>query len=222
MLALAALPGALGFDVPVTPGADEARRWAAEELAKAVYQNAKPGLAEQFIAWVKKALAGFLDGMGSLNANAGLLVVIGILLVAVIAAVAVVRPRLNRKRARDAAVFAGPSVLTAGQHRSLARAAAAAGDLDTAVSEQFRALVRAGEERDVVSPAPGRTAAEVAAELQRAFPAHGQALLRAADIFNAVRYGHAKASQSLLAELVATDRAISAAKPVYADELVAP
>ncbi|PYI69273.1 DUF4129 domain-containing protein [Arthrobacter livingstonensis] len=210
-------PPFLPFDVPVTPGADEARRWAAEELAKKVYQDAKPGLGAQILTWLKDALSDFLNGLGSLGGGTGLLVAVGVVVLAIIAAVIVIRPRLNRRQAQNPAVFDGPATLSAGQHRDLARSAVERGDLATAVAEQFRAVVRAGEERGATSPSPGRTAAEVAGELLRAFPAHGPALLRAAELFNAVRYGHADPERAMFEELVATDNAVSAARPVYAD-----
>ncbi len=207
---------ALALDVPVTPAADEARRWAAEELAKKAYQDAKPGLGEQILAWLQGALSDFLDGLGSLGGNTGLLVALGVVVLAIAASVIVVRPRLNRRRTQQSVVFSGPAILSAVQHRDRARSAVERGDLAAAVTEAFRAIVRAGEERGATSPSPGRTAAEVAGELRQAFPAHGQALLRAAELFNAVRYGHAVPDRAMYQELVATDSAVAAAKPAHA------
>ncbi|MGA7206977.1 MAG: DUF4129 domain-containing protein [Specibacter sp.] len=212
---------ALTFDVPVTPGADEARRWAAEELAKKAYKDAKPGLAGQIVAWLKEAFNEFLNKLGALNGNVGLLVAMGVVVVVAIACVLIIRPRLNRRKSRQAAIFDGPVLLTAAGHRTLARSAVERGDLATAVSEQFRAMVRAAEERAVITPTPGRTAAEVAADLGRAFPLQEKALARATEIFNSVRYGHADPTLALYEELLATDNALAAAKPVYDDGLVA-
>lgn len=216
----AAVP-ALTIDVPVTPGADEARRWAAEELAKKAYQDAKPGLAEQLVDWLKQAFNEFLNNLGAMNGNVGLLVAVGVVVVAIIACVLILRPRLNRRNTRQAAIFDGPVQLTAAEHRTLARSAVERGELATAVTEQFRAMVRAAEERAVSAPAPGRTAAEVAQDMGRAFPAHAQALARAAEIFNSVRYGHTDPTVAMYEELLATETAVAAAKPVYADGLVA-
>jgi len=211
-----------GSDVPVTPGADEARRWAAEELAKKAYQDAKPGLAQTVLDWLGQALKELVGGMGSLPGSTGILVVVGLLLLAIVAAVVVIRPRLNRRKAKDSFVFDGATLQTAAEHRALARSAAGRGDLATAVSEQFRAMVRAAEERGISAPAPGRTAAEVAADLRLAFPAHGHELVRAAEIFNSVRYGDAEPTVSHFQELVATDTALAAARPVHAMDPVAP
>jgi hypothetical protein len=214
-------PFAAVVDVPVTPGADEARRWAQEELVKKVYQDAKPGLAQTILGWLKQALGDFLNGMGSVHGDAALLLLVGLALVVAIAAVVIVRPRLNRRRRAARDIFEGAAALTAAQHRELAASAAERGDFGTAVSEQFRAIVRAAEERDVCAPSPGRTAAEVAADLERAFPAHGPALSRAAGTFNEVRYGHAEPLDSMYQELVAVDRGLAASAPVYTDGLVA-
>ncbi|NVM97511.1 DUF4129 domain-containing protein [Arthrobacter sp. SDTb3-6] len=212
------LAGAAQFDVPVVPGAGEARRWAAEELAKKVYQDARPGLGAQILAWLRKAFADFLQGMGSLGGNTGMLVALGVVVLAIVAAAIVVRPRLNRRAAGKMAVFDGTAALSSGQHRSLARSAVERGDLATAVSEQFRAMVRSGEERDATSAGPGRTAAEIAGGLGQAFPAHGTALRHAAELFNAVRYGHAVPDRGMYDELVATDLAVSSARPVHAGD----
>ncbi|WP_449373522.1 DUF4129 domain-containing protein [Arthrobacter psychrolactophilus] len=218
---LTSLPGWLPGDVPLVPDADEARRWAQEELAHKVYQDAKPGLAEQIAALVRSAIDEFLNNVGSPSGNFALAIAIGALLLAIVAIVFIIRPRLNRTVAATKDVFAGEPLLSAEQHRALARAAAASQDFHTAISEQFRAMVRAAEERDVSLPALGRTALEIAVELQRAFPAQGHSLLNSAEIFNAVRYGHLTASAAMYEELVLTDRAVATSKPLYADDSAA-
>ncbi len=68
--------------------------------------------------------------------------------------------------------------------------------------------------------APGRTAVEVAAELALAFPANVSALRRAADLFNAVRYGNVPPTQDMYEELVATCQTLAATKPVYSQDLM--
>lgn len=205
------------FDVPVTPGADEARRWAAEELAKQVYQDAKPGLAKQIMDLLVRAFKELMGRMGSADGNLGLMIVLGVVVVAVVAIIFIIRPRLNRRKAADKAVFAADATLSAEQHRKLARAAAQAGDLHTAVNEQFRALARAGEERDVTARTPGRTAVEISTELSVAFPALAAEIHHAAELFNAVRYGKVPPVAAMYEELTATDAAMARATPVYAE-----
>lgn len=46
-----ALPALLGADAPVTPDADQARRWIVEELADPVYHH-RPSLLERLIEWL--------------------------------------------------------------------------------------------------------------------------------------------------------------------------
>ncbi len=203
-------------DVPVVPGSDEARRWAQEELSKKVYQDAKPGWTDELFAMLKKAFMELLGKMGMADANVGLAVVVALVLIAVVVIVLVVRPRLNRKKAALAPVFDDTTVLSASHHRELARAAAASGDYGTAVNEQFRAMVRAAEERDVSAPALGLTATEIVGVLDRAFPSHRAALDRSAELFNAVRYGRVPPAASMYQELLAADSSLAATTPVYA------
>lgn len=221
MFATALVPFLNFFDVPVTPGADEARRWAAEELAKQSYQDAKPGWLRQILDLLGRALQELLNNVGTAKGNIGLSVVIGLVVVAVLAIIFIVRPRLNRKKAMDKAVFDADMTLSADQHRKLAKTAAHAGDLHTAINEQFRALARAGEERDVTARTPGRTAVEIAAELELSFPSLRAEIHRAADLFNAVRYGKVPPTQSMYDELLATDTAVARATPIYADDFTA-
>ncbi|MFQ4147168.1 DUF4129 domain-containing protein [Arthrobacter sp. LAPM80] len=220
-MALLLIHPALGpwapLEVPVVPGADEARQWAMEELAKKTYQDARPGWAEQVAALVKKAFDEFFTNVGTANPRVGLAIAAGVVLLAIAVILLIIRPRLNRQKAATADVFEGQPLHSSEQHRAMARTAARSGDFHTAVSEQFRAIVRAAEERDVSTPAVGRTATEIAVELERAFPTHSRALHDAADLFNAVRYGHVPPTPAMYEELLSTDKAVAATKPVYAD-----
>lgn len=213
------LPAAVPWpaEVPVTPDADEARRWAAEELSKQLYLDAKPGPLQEFLSWLWQEFQDFLNALGSLESNLGLLLVLGIAVVVIIAAVLVIRPRLNRRRAKAAGIFAGAAQTTSDGHRVLAAQAEAAGDLATAIAETFRAMVRSAEERDVLAPAPGRTAVEVTAELAHAFPELETSLHRAAGTFDAIHYGHAQPTPGLYAEFVDLDVALGKSRPRYAD-----
>ncbi len=208
-------------DVPVIPGGDEARRWAQEELSGRIYQDAKPGLAELIWQRVVKFFRDFLDGLSGFNDNLGL-VLLGLLLL-VLAGIAVwlARPRLNRKQVAVAGLFESDVTLTAAEHRRLAAAAAAERDYAGAVTEQFRALVRASEERAVIDPQPGRTADEVTAQLIRAFAAHRDELLTAAARFNGVRYGKAVPAAADYDRLVALDQTLLKQHPRYDDAAAA-
>lgn len=209
-----------GDGVPVVPDADEARRWAQEELARKVYQDAKPGLAERVVAFLRQALDDFLNGLGAADATVGLGIVIGLAVIAILVIIFVVRPQLNRKKSAAAAVFEGAPLLSSEQHSAIAVKAASDGDFGTAVNEQFRALVRSGEERDISVMAPGRTAVEVSQELQLAFPAQLPELRRAAELFNAVRYGHVTPTAAMYQELLATCKKVATARPLYSRDVV--
>ncbi|MEK0157168.1 DUF4129 domain-containing protein [Arthrobacter oryzae] len=212
---------------PVDPDRQEARRWAAEELAKPVYQDAQPDwltdLWRQFSEWLGSL------GSGDPAVDSGVAVpVIGVTVVVLIAvAILVARPRLNARRRRTAVddVDVDPSV-TPAEYRQLAAAAAARADWRAAVVEQFRAIVRSAEDRTVIDPLPGRTADEVAGQLAGAFGSHAAELRRAAVVFDAVRYGSAGASAADHAGMLALDQLLETAKPDFgrpaADRLALP
>lgn len=214
--AAAVLSARLQPEPPVLPDREEARRWAAEELAKAPYRDADP-------SWLDKALAEFgrwlrsLSGDGTAGADGGYAVPLLLIIAAVIIAVAilVVRPRLNARRPAEKDVFDAESALSPEEHRERAAAAAASGDWSAAVVEQFRALVRAAEERSVLDPQPGRTAGEVAGLLGRAFGPYARDLEDAALTFDAVRYGGANAGAEDYDEIVRLDASLAGTTPDY-------
>ncbi|WP_309544321.1 hypothetical protein [Arthrobacter sp. RT-1] len=94
----------MSAEPPVLPDAEEARRWAVEELGKSEYREATP-------SWLQTLWMDFLDWLSSLDGSAqsaGPLPtpVIGIV-VALIIAVAVIlaRPRLNAASRQPKDVF---------------------------------------------------------------------------------------------------------------------
>ena len=179
----------MSAEPPVLPSAEEARRWAAEELAKSEYREAEPG-------WLDSLWRSFLDWLQSLDGPAGADApvpspVIGIVIAVVIAvSVILARPRLNPKARQAKEVFEPDSALTAADYRQRADAEAAAGNWGDAVVDRFRAVVRSAEDRVLLEPQPGRTADEAAFALSRPFPAEAARLDQAARIFDAVRYGN--------------------------------
>ena len=140
-------------EVPLVPGADEARQWAKDELAQQVYQDAKPGFAEQILALLQKVWDELINSVGAVDGTAGLVIAIGVVL--------------------------------------------------------------------LIVPALGRTAVEITADLERAFPAHKLALRHGAELFSAVRYGQVPPTSAMFAELVDTDQAVSATSPQYGDVFAA-
>jgi hypothetical protein len=203
----------MAAEPPVLPGAEEARRWAAEELSQAEYRDAAPGwletLWEDFVEWFSS-----LDG----SAEAGSTVpspVIGIVIALIIAAAVVIaKPRLNPKARRAKEVFEPASVLTATDYRQRAETYAAAGNWGDAVVERFRAMVRSAEDRAILDPQPGRTADEVARDLALPFGGEARRLVRAAATFDAVRYGNTAADAADYQAMAGVDNALEALKPV--------
>jgi hypothetical protein len=202
----------MSAEPPVLPDAEEARRWAVEELGKSEYREATP-------SWLQTLWMDFLDWLSSLDGSAqsaGPLPtpVIGIV-VALIIAVAVIlaRPRLNAASRQPKDVFEADYEVTAADYRRRSEASAAAGNWGDAVVDRFRALVRSAEDRTILDPQPGRTADEVARELSVPFGAEGHRLDHAARTFDAVRYGNMAPGSSDYADMAALDAALEAGKP---------
>lgn len=203
----------MAAEPPVLPGADEARRWAAEELAKPEYREAAP-------SWLDSLWRNFLDWLQSLDGSPGDAApvpspVIALVIAAIIAAAVILaRPRLNARvrQARD--VFERETVLTAADYRNRAETAAAAGRWGDAVVDRFRAVVRSAENRTILDTQPGRTADEAANALSVPFAGEAGRLARAAATFDGIRYGSRAADSADYQDMVALDGALDAAKPV--------
>lgn len=187
----------LSMEPPVTPERDEARRWAIEELGKPQYSDARPGWLDQlwrdFLDWLS-SLEG--DGTGP-GTNFALPGIVAIAVVLIIVAVFVVRPRLNARRAnRTDDIYGADATADADGYRRRASAAANDGDWAAAVVDQFRALVRSAEERDIIDVRAGRTADEASAQLGQVFSTVQPRLGAAALLFDAVRYGEQGATRA--------------------------
>ena len=202
----------MSAEPPVLPDAEEARRWAAEELAKPEYRQAAPGWLESF--W--EGILEWLRSLDASSADAGPLPssLIGIAIAVVIAAgVMLARPRLNAKVRQARKVFGTDSLLTAADYRQRAETAAAAAQWGDAVVDRFRALVRSAEDRTILNPQPGRTADEVARELALPFGAYAHRLNHAARTFDAVRYGNHPALQADYLGIAGLDAELESARP---------
>lgn len=205
--------GSMAAEPPVLPGADEARRWAAEELSQREYRDAAPG-------WLETLWEDFLEWLSSLDGSAdpGSTVpspVIGIVIAVLIAAAVIIaKPRLNPKARHAQEVFEPESGMAAADYRQRAEASAAAGKWGDAVVDRFRALVRSAEDRTILDPQPGRTADEVAHDLALPFSGEAQRLGEAAGTFDAIRYGNRTADATHYQAMVSLDNALEALKPV--------
>ncbi|MEV0967417.1 DUF4129 domain-containing protein [Microtetraspora glauca] len=199
------------LDPPVDIGREEARREAAEELLRSGYHQ-EP-LVDRLWRHFTQLLGDLLDsttgGPGSGLWALFLIVAIIVLLAALL--VWSLRRMSRGRRAEDEAIFDGRE-RTAAEHRTEAERLAAAGSWAEAIRERLRAIARDLEERAIVSPMPGRTAAELAADAGRALPDHAAELGAAARLFDDVTYGEAPGTAEGYASLAELDRRLAAAR----------
>lgn len=199
---------------PLDPSADEARRWAEEELAKAIYDTG-PSLLERILTWLAQLWERLLatDGAGAVLLPVLILMIAAL----VVAAALLLGGPLRRRRLRS--VEPSMQVLDDDERgsealRAAADRAARAGDYGTAVLERFRAIVRALDERGVLTDRQGRTAREAATQAGTAFPDQAGDLLAAGDLFDQVCYGSTLPAAGAEAWLRHLDERIDQARPV--------
>jgi Domain of unknown function (DUF4129) len=177
--------GSLAGGLSPTPA--QARSWLEHELHGSDYQS--PWL-DSLGRWISALVDKILQGAGHV---AGLSPAITVLIAfAVIAVLVWALPKVRRERvveATDGAVLDDVRI-TPGHYRELAAQAMKDGRYDDAVLDGFRAIAKDMSERGVLDDAPGRTAHEVSLALTTPFPDHADRLVRAADLFDSVRYGH--------------------------------
>lgn len=208
----------LGADgPPLDPSSDEAHRWVVSELAKHEYA-VHESLWDRFVAWLRDRLddasGPSLGGVPTWLAVLVLVLVLGAIAYAVLRTV---RPERGGSRGsgRDHGGVLDGSGLSATEHRALATSALGAGRWDDAVLAGFRAVAAGAVERTVLSPSPGRTADETAAEMGPFFPSESDALLRCARAFDAVRYGRLPADEATARDVVGTDARVAATRPSF-------
>lgn len=206
------------LEPPVTPDREEARRWAEEELSKPQYPAAQP-------TWLQQMWRDFLDWLNSLEfetgsgGNPAVPIMIAVAVVLIVVAVLAVRPRLNaRKRPTATGLYGDDPAVDAAAYRRRALAAADDGDWPAAVVEQFRAVVRSAEERDIIEPRPGRTADEAAWQLGQVFGTVQERLDSAAGLFDAVRYGDQPAVRGDFDSLRRLDEDLAAMVPDFSEQ----
>jgi hypothetical protein len=172
---------------PVTRTAAQAA--ARAELSKRAYHRGDPSLIDRGLVWLVKKFSKLLDNAAKHAPGHG----IGLVLIVAIAAAVVVLViarvgALRRSPHADQAIF-GVGESTADDHRSRAEQFAKAGEWAEAIRERLRAIARELEQRGVLDPRPGGTAAGVGREAGVQLPAVAQDLRTAASIFDRVWYG---------------------------------
>jgi hypothetical protein len=205
-VSLAGLP----IDVPVDPEPPEAAQWLIEELAKPVYQAAKPTLfdriAQAIGEWIASLRFGDLEGPPALALG----FVVALIVVGIVVAILIFGlPRLNRRSAVTGALFGEEDERSAARIARDAEAAARRGDWSLAIAETFRSIARDLAERTIVTTSPGTTAHEFASRAGRALPSLAEPLAVSAATFDGVRYlGHVGSAEQYraIAELAAEAR----------------
>lgn len=206
-------------------GRDDAREMARRELEKQIYQRDKPSWLERvwddFSEWLQKLFnqSPKPDSQATGSGWASVLVIVVIVVVAVALVVWLMKGRRNPRSKKDALLDDAPS--TAFDHRTAAERHAEAGQWAEAIRERLRAIARDLEERAVLSPRPGRTADELAAEAGEAIPELADGLRTAVQIFDDVWYGDRPGTSEGYARVKDVDERLRAAKPkpMEADDL---
>jgi hypothetical protein len=205
----------LASDVPVDPSAPVASQWLISELAKPIYQAAKPTLFDR----LAKAVSDWFASLKFGNVTGPPAFGIGVVIVLVIAAIVVAflifgLPRLNRRSALAGSLFGDDDTRDSAAIRAAGEAAARAGDFSLAVIEMFRAIARGLAERTILTTSPGTTARSFAATAGIAFPELADRLAASAIDFDAVRYLGRSASREQFESVAAVERDLRAARAV--------
>jgi Domain of unknown function (DUF4129) len=194
------------------PSPAQARDWLEQELDRSDYQST---WLDSAIHWVIEKLNMLFDGTVMAGFSPAITALVALVVIALLVWVLPKVRRESRAARLDGAVLEDLTI-TARTYRD--RAAQAIGDkrYDDAVLDGFRAIARDMSDRTLLADAPGITAHEAGLALAPFFPDHADRLARAADLFDAVRYGHRRATadqagqvQRLDAELVTTRPALA-------------
>ena len=201
-------------EVPVDIGRDDAAKRAAAELADPRYAQARPGPVQSFAQWIGEQLDRLLSTLSQAMPGGffGLILVVVLLIVLVV----VVRLRVGKvaRAAQAGRTVFGERRSSSADYRRSAAEAASAGRYTDAVREQFRALVRALEERALLEPRSGRTADESAAEGGLLLPNVADGLRAAARLFDDVHYGGHPTDEAGYRSLVELDERCRRERPV--------
>jgi hypothetical protein len=173
---------------------DAAHRAAQDELSKPIYSKGSP--TEHFINWVYDQIYRLLQNISSVPGGWFTATVLLILLaVAVVVGIYILRRTMGTRRGGDHSLFEAAQ-LTAAQHRATAENLAVEGNWAAAIRHRLRAVARQLEETGVLTPAPGRTANELARDAGAALPHLISELRSAAMVFNDVTYGEQPGTQA--------------------------
>ncbi|UVI37424.1 DUF4129 domain-containing protein [Brevibacterium spongiae] len=205
---------------------DTGREWVERELSKSEYAANDLTPLEQIGRW----LSSLWDSLvrAALGANSPWLLIFVVLGLAAIIALIVWRVRRAGFRRVGVPLSAFDPVVSLpepGPWRESAARAARAGDFETAVIDESRAIFAVLSVKQIVSLESSATASELAHAAEAALPEHGPAVHSVAEVFNDLRYGEESARSArvdrdlgeVYADLCALDRSLSSL-PVHRQE----
>ncbi len=201
--------------VPVEPDADEARRWAEEELSRSVYDD-RPNLLERLWTWFLELLERLTDLEASAPPNlVPVLVVLGavVLIALALYLAGPVHTRRRATRGASHAVF-DDTEATSADLTAAADAAADRGDWALAVLMRFRAIIRSLDERALLDDRPGLTAHEASTAAAARLPDCAAGLTWAGRLFDDVCYGSVRPRATDDARLRELASAVARSRPV--------
>jgi hypothetical protein len=193
---------------PLTPDAEEARRWAEQELSDPAYAEAEPTLLDRVARAVSDFLGDLFSSQPSTEWGAVLAVIAAVVVVALIVVALLVWgvPRATpRAPAPVGELFGVTEKRSAADLRKDAAQHAAAGDWDAAIIDRVRAIARALAERGAVQTPPGATVHAFARAATAVFPTRQGDLDAVADTFDDVRYLRRPGSAELYERVVRLD-----------------
>lgn len=201
--------------IPLDTSRDDARRAARRELSKPLYHQHDPSLLQRVIRHALSWIGHLLDSASGVTPDGteGLVLVVLIVLALLCALWWRLGPPLRSPASPAAGALFEEGPRSAADHRRAAEAHAAAGRWAEAVQERTRAVMRALEERALLDPRPGRTAAEAASEAARSLPSEAAALRTAASDFDAVTYGGRSGDREVYERVRALDLALQRTRP---------
>jgi hypothetical protein len=168
---------------------DGARDAARLEVSKPAYHHGDPSIAQRVIRWVLHRVGDALSAAAQHSPGKGIGLFVIVVLLALIVTVVAIRVGRIRRTASAVGEILGETTRTAADHRVLARQYAARSQYADAVREWLRATTRELEERGVLDPRPGRTAAELCADASIALPGIADDVRLASATFERVWYG---------------------------------
>lgn len=201
---------------PLTPDADEARKWAEEELARDEYAEVAPTAFDQFIRYIVDVWNSLTNpevtgGVSMLTLILGIAAIIVIIVVVFL----VGRPRSTARAGFDGstALFGDDTARSGAEWRKLAADAARTGRWNDAIVFRVRAIARRLDERGILDIVPGTTVQGFVAAAAPHFEDLRSRLDDAANVFDDVRYLRREGTAEMYAQVAATDDALEKSSP---------